>query len=289
MTAVAMDRAIDLPDELLPENEVYKLGIDLYVDEQRFIEGENITSERFYDIITPRSTLRTSVPPLEYIVNFFRRILDDGNREVMMFHLSSKLSGLANAIRLATEQVKDLRVHLFDTKQVSAGGGFAVMRALQLLKEGLIPSQVIKRLAGFSNNSMVRFSVMDLSYLRKSGRISRIEGMLGTLLKIKPVLGNTSDGELVPMHKLRSKVQVIKKMVSDMVQHLSIRKQNVSIGVGWAHSSMKDVALELERELKIELKKIFSNVPEFFHLVLTPVLVCHSGPEMFGCAAYGES
>ncbi|HAA86062.1 MAG TPA: hypothetical protein DCE14_06945 [Kosmotogaceae bacterium] len=289
MTAIAMDRAIDLPDEILPESEIYKLGIDLYVDDQRFIEGENITTEKFYDLITPRSTLRTSVPPLEYIVNFFRKILDDGNKEVMMFHLSSKLSGLANAIRLAAEQVKDLRVHLFDTKQVSAGGGFAVMRALQLLKEGLNPSQVAKRLAGFSKNAVVRFSVMDLSYLHKSGRISRFEGILGTLLKIKPVLGNTSDGELVPMHKLRSKAQVTKKMVSDIVRHLGTRKKNVIIAVGWAHSSMKDIALELEDEMKAELKKILTIVPEFIHLVLSPVLVCHSGPELFGCAAYGES
>ncbi len=288
MIAIGMDRAIDVPESMIPEEEVYKLGIDLYVDDQRFVEGETITTEEFYEIMKPSSSLRTSVPPIEYIVSFFKRILNDGHKEVMMFHLSSKLSGLGNAIRLASEQVNGLKCHIFDTKHASVGGGFAVVRALKLLKEGLNPSQIMKKLAGFSKDSMLRFSVMDLSYLKKGGRVSRIEGFLGTLLKIKPVLGNTEDGQLVPLYKTRSKMQVINKMVEDVLKHLTNRTQNIIIGVGWAHTRMKESALELEGKLLDGLKKTSLELPEFFHLVLPPALVCHGGPDLFGCAAYGE-
>ncbi len=288
MIAVAMDRGLNLPDTFAFGSEVYKLGIDLYVDDQRFIEGETITTEEFYNIITPKSRLRTSVPPLEYIVNFYKKILGDGHKEVMMFHLSSKLSGLGNAVRLAAEQVKGLKFHFFDTRQASVGGGFAVVRAVKLLRDGLNPPQVLKKLAEFGKNALVRFSVMDLSHLRKSGRISSIEGILGTLLKIKPVLGNTEDGQLIPMHKMRSKSQVIRKMVSDVVEHLRTRKKNIIIGVGWAHVRMKEAALELEDQLKNALGKTNEELPDFFHLILPPALVCHGGPDLFGCAAYGE-
>jgi fatty acid-binding protein DegV len=261
LLAIALDRVLDIPKSIAKEKKVYILPIPVYIDGKMYLDGVDITSEEFYRKFHPGVVLKTSAPSLKVIEEFYERIKSDGYDELLFFHVSPELTSVPNAIKLVASQIKGLKVHFFDTRQISIGGGFAVMRAIKLLEKGKSVKEIIDILKDFSKNVCVRFTVFNLEYLIKGGRLTKIEGLIGALLK---------------------------KMTDDIVEHLRNRRRNNILAIGWGHSRMKEYALELKAILEKKLSDFLEEVPEFIHIYLPPVLACHSGPELFGCAAYGE-
>jgi len=288
LLAIALDRVLDIPKSIAKEKKVYILPIPVYIDGKMYLDGVDITSEEFYRKFHPGVVLKTSAPSLKVIEEFYERIKSDGYDELLFFHVSPELTSVPNAIKLVASQIKGLKVHFFDTRQISIGGGFAVMRAIKLLEKGKSVKEIIDILKDFSKNVCVRFTVFNLEYLIKGGRLTKIEGLIGALLKIKPILGIDKTGSIIPFHKARSTKLVMKKMTDDIVEHLRNRRKNNILAIGWGHSRMKEYALELKAILEKKLSDFLEEVPEFIHIYLPPVLACHSGPELFGCAAYGE-
>lgn len=288
LLAIAIDRVLDIPENIAKEKKIYMLPIPVYIDGKMYLDGVDITSEEFYRMFHPGVVLKTSAPSLKIIEEFYERIRSDGYDELLFFHVSPELTSVPNAIKLVASQMKGLKVHFFDTRQLSIGGGFAVMKAVKLLEKGMSVKEIINTLKDFSKNVCVRFTVFNLEYLIKGGRLTKIEGLIGTLLKIKPILGVDKTGSIIPFHKARSTKHVMKKMVDDIIEHLRSRRKNNMLAIGWGHIRMRAYALELKELLEKKLNGFLGEIPEFIHIYLPPVLACHGGPELFGCAAYGE-
>ncbi|TYB92283.1 MAG: DegV family protein [Kosmotoga sp.] len=291
MIAFAADNAVTLPEgtEKRFGVKIFKLGIPVYIDGKEYIDGKDITAEEFMKMYDPKSDLKTAVPSPGFIKDFFKSIYEEGYDEVIYFGISTKLSGLTSSAEMVARTIDNMKIHIIDTKSVSIGAGYVVLKALELFKESYSTDDIVELSKESYKNTRLLVSVMDLTRLINGGRLPRYKGIMANLLKIKPLLHITLNGELQLLQKTRTSNKLIGKMVDISKKHLENRKKNIKIAVGLGHERMKDYALELQENLKNEINKMVDIVPEFTTIRLPSVLMCHTGLDVFGCVSYGET
>ncbi len=291
MIAFAVDTAITLPEGTEEKFgvKIFRLGIPLYIDGKEYIEGQNITAEEFMKMYNPKSDLKTAVPSPGFIEDFFKNIHSEGYDEVIYFGISTELSGLTSSVNMVSRSFEDMKIHVINTKNVSIGAGFLVLKALELFKDSLSIDDIIEISSSNHKNSRLLVSVMDLTRLINGGRLPRYKGIVANLLRIKPLLHINNEGQLQLLQKTRTSGKLIGKMVDILLKHLENRKINSKIAVGWGYESMKDYAFELKDRLQKESGKISGLNPEFITIGLPSVLLCHTGLDVFGCISYGET
>ncbi|MFO7882734.1 MAG: DegV family protein [Kosmotogaceae bacterium] len=290
MIAFAIDTATTLPEGTEEKFgvKIFRLGIPLYIDGKEYIEGRDITAEEFMTMYSPKSDLKTAVPSPGFIEEFFKNIYEEGYKEVIYFGISTKLSGLTDSVKMVAKSFDDMKIHVINTKSVSFGAGFIVLKALELFKNSYEIDKIVEISSDSFKNIRLLVSVMDLTRLMNGGRLPRYKGIVANLLRIKPLLHITKNGELQLFQKTRTSNKLISKMVDISIKHLESRKTNSKIAIGWGHERMEDYAFELKESIKNEINKIIGLVPEFITFSLPSILMCHTGLDVFGCVIYGE-
>lgn len=291
MIAFAADNAVTLPEgtEKRFGAKIFKLGIPVYIDGKEYIDGKDITAEEFMKMYDPKSDLKTAVPSPGFIKDFFRSIYEEGYDEVIYFGISTKLSGLTSSAEMVARTIDNMKIHIIDTKSVSIGAGYVVLKALELYKESYSTDYIVELSKESYKNTRLLVSVMDLTRLINGGRLPRYKGIMANLLRIKPLLHIALNGELQLLQKTRTSKKLISKMVDISKKHLENRKKNIKIAVGLGCERMKDYVLQLQENLKNEINKMVDIAPEFTIIRLPSVLMCHTGLDVFGCVSYGEA
>jgi DegV family protein with EDD domain len=174
---------------------------------------------------------------------------------------------------MMAEQVKEKHPHLdlsiIDSKCVSLGYGLIVMTALELLKKGAQKDVVVERVQEQCRHMEHLFTVEDLDFLARGGRLSRSSAFFGGLLHIKPLL-HVKDGKLVPLEKIRGKKKLLKRML-DLMEERGADLEHQTIGI--SHGDDEATALELKKmiEERFGTRKFYINL-------IGSVVAAHAGP-----------
>ena len=186
--------------------------------------GESIKDEgfpgdfdAFFDRLSKSSDFpTTSQPPVGRFVKVFENTLKDGY-EVIAIIMSSKLSGAFNSASTAAKIVDPTatKISIIDSLATSALLKFLIEEAVSLAKKGVPMKQIIEKIETQKRNMSARITVSTLEYLKRGGRLSTTEAVVGSLLNIKPIIG-LIDGELRALNKVRGKKKVMEKMVEDI-------------------------------------------------------------------------
>lgn len=138
-------------------------------------------------------------------------------RESFVITLSSKLSGSYNAAcvgrQLALEENPDLRIHVFDSESAAAGETRIALFLRDLIDAGMDFDSIVEKTTAFIATMKTHFVLEDLSHLVKNGRISKAAGLLGTMLNIRPIMGENGHGEIVPLEKVRGTANAMRRLV----------------------------------------------------------------------------
>lgn len=138
-------------------------------------------------------------------------------RESFVITLSSKLSGSYNAAcvgrQLALEENPDLRIHVFDSESAAAGETRIALFLRDLIDAGMDFDSIVKKTTAFIATMKTHFVLEDLSHLVKNGRISKAAGLLGTMLNIRPIMGENGHGEIIPLEKVRGTANAMRRLV----------------------------------------------------------------------------
>ena len=150
-----------------------------------------------------------------------------------IFSFSSELSGTYQSSVVIKEEVKetyaDLDLEIIDTKCASLGQGLVVFK---MAKDGASKEDILNRVAFLMNHMEHIFTVADLQYLVRGGRLSKVAGFIGGLLNIKPIL-NVEEGKLVPLEKVRGKKKVLSRIVDIMEERgKDLKAQTIGITHG---------------------------------------------------------
>jgi DegV family protein with EDD domain len=273
---IVTDCAADLPAE-----ERERLGIieaPLYI---QFPEGEvnsaDITPDEFYDRLEAmRPNIPSTAQPSSGIfANIYHKLTETG-KQILSIHVSSGLSGTINSARMGAEQFKDKAVHVIDSFTLSGGQRFQVLAAALASKAGWAVDSITERLGKIRDNTEVIYTLETLEYLARGGRIGRVQALLGSVLKLKPVICvDHADGKYSTVAKSRTIPQAI-DVIGD---HLQQTYKEKALWVSVLHGRFADGAEALSKSLKGKL-----NIKKLEILRISPVLGVHTGPGIVGAA-----
>lgn len=184
--------------------------------------GQSLTHDEFYKMMRQGCDTQTSQPNMEAYKELLTPILSKG-KDVIVLNLSSGLSGAQASAKMAEKELKaefpERKIYIVDSLGASSGMGLLLDKMASLKNEGMS----IDELYAWTENNKLKvhhwFFSTDLSFYVKGGRISRVAGWFGTILKICPLLNVDRNGKLIPREKIRGKNAVINQIVKKMEEN----------------------------------------------------------------------
>jgi len=243
----------------------------LNFDGKEYEDFVDIKAEAFYDKIVaePDIDVSTSQTATGKMAESYQQLKDEGYQDAIVITISSKLSGTYQGAVLAKDMVEDFPVHVIDSRSVSYGEAYLVLEAIQDIKNGVKTEKIVERLNQIKDNTTIYVLVDTLKYLVKNGRLSGVQGMLGSLLKIKPLLRLKSDGALVPFEKIRTTSKARERLLEVIQSDIQGKKVKLFI----VYTNNLDSANKMKEEILAHHQGLDIDV-----VPLTPVVGAHAGP-----------
>ena len=260
------DTACDLPKSFFAENNVHLFPLRVELDGQEFDDLIGINTEKIYLEIRGGKSPKTSQVSPELFIEAFEELGKSGE-EGLYIAFSSQLSGTYSTAMMIREQVKEtypeLKLTIIDSKCASLGFGLVIKEAVRLRDASYSFDEVVKRVQFNADHMEHLFTVEDLDFLAKGGRVSKTSAFIGGLLSIKPLL-HVEDGKLIPIEKMRGRKKVFKRILELMEERgESLSNQVIGISHGddsEAAKDMKEMIVERFHPLGVEVHVIGSTI-----------------------------
>ena len=269
------DTSGNLPTRTAKEYDLKMIPFAYYIDGERFtcLDTESFDGDAFYAMLKTTEVKTTQINPQEY-ADFFEPYLSDG-KDVIYVAMSSGISGSCQSAMIGAEMLRetypDRCVEVVDTRGASLGEGLIAVAAAKMRDEGLSACEAAKRLRMLSERMFNVFTVNDLMFLRRGGRLSNLSAIVGTVLGIKPILKGGEDGQISAFDTVRSRKRSIKALASQYEQYV-VDAEHQTIGI--AHAACREDA-----EMLIGLINASAHPPKEIMLVdYEPVTGSHVGP-----------
>lgn len=232
---IICDSNCDLPNEYVEEYDIHMIPMPVYLGEEEFFDRKTITPKEIFDGMKQGKVYTTSqVNPSGYIDVF--RPYADKKQPCIYIAFASTLSSTYNSAVMAKQELEDeypeLDLEIFDSKCVASGLGLVVLKAAQMAKEGKSKEEILKLAKFYTEHMEHIFTVDNLEYLCRGGRISRTSAFIGGLLSVKPIL-NVVDGKLVPLEKARGRNKALRRIV-EIIKERGEDVQNQIIAIDHA-------------------------------------------------------
>ncbi|KJS84346.1 MAG: hypothetical protein JM58_10905 [Peptococcaceae bacterium BICA1-8] len=273
--ALITDSSCDLPKELIDKYHIHVIPLRIIFQDGDYRDRVDITSEEFYDRLKTEIP-STSMPSVGETWELFEKLKSDGYTHVLAILLSSGLSGTHGMVEGLKEKVEDLGINLkiIDSKALSLGLGFLAMHAGKLLKDNTPFHDTITIVEELIKETKVFFVLKTLEYLRKGGRIGLVEGTIGDILDIKPIISINDDGIYYSVTKVRGRARSLNKIVE--IAKESIGSQKVYLGVLHGNAP-EDAQYVMEK-----LKESNLQIEQSFIEQTTASMAVHTGPGLIG-------
>lgn len=233
-----------------------------------------IRSADFYNKLRAGSMSRTSqINPPEF-EDVFRRIIAQGYHEILYLAFSSGLSGTYHSSTVAAQNIMkenpNVRILTIDTLAAALGEGLIVDKAVEVRDQGKTIDEVAQWVEENKLKTAHWFTVDDLNFLKRGGRISASAAWFGSALKIKPVLHVDNNGKLIPMEKKIGRKKSLAR-IAEIVRETAVNPEDQTIYI--AHGDCIDDVEETKEMIRKE-----AGTTKFFVNDLGPVIGSHSGP-----------
>jgi DegV family protein with EDD domain len=272
-TAVVLDSTADFPDA--PERFPNFRVVPLYVrfGDESYRDYVEMPVDEFYARLQTAVELPTTSQPTpgDFLATYeelakYERILS--------LQISSKLSGTFGSAETAAELLGGDRVHVIDTRTVSASIALIALGIQERLERGTTDEEVEAFVARYQAGHLLLFTVKSLEYLQKGGRIGRAAAFAGNLLNVKPIL-TIRDGEVVPLKRVRGNQKAFAEFRE---QFVSSTTDSPQLRVGIAHAAAPE-RLEALRAL-VEHERPRARIE--IATTLGAVVGTHAGPGTVG-------
>ncbi|WAA13052.1 DegV family protein [Fervidibacillus halotolerans] len=266
------DSGSDLPLDFFHEHSITFIPLRVHLDGEEYEDLVTIDPKVIYDGMRKGKVPKTSQASPDQLKKEFTKLAED-EQPAIYITFSSQLSGtyqLACMIRdQVLEEYPDFDLTIIDSKCASLGYGLVVMKVAELIEAGLPKDVIIEEAQWYSRHMEHLFTVDNLEYLYRGGRVSKATAFVGGLLNIKPLL-NVEDGKLVPLEKHRGRKKLFNRII-ELMKERGDDLQNQTIAI--SHGDDEQSALELKElvEEKLGCKNFYINM-------IGSAIGSHSGP-----------
>lgn len=274
------DNTCNLPIEFLEKNDIGYTSLYI-LRNSKHIRAIDLCPTTFYEELKEGSYVPlTSQPSVKDFEKIYRNMLKKYDYLITLT-ISEKLSGTLKSAKLAASMVDKKRIFTVDSKLTSFGLGFLILELKEKIESG---NYSIEQLIEFARNfyTTVRtiFSVTNIDYLYKGGRIGKAKALMGGLLNMKPTL-SLEEGEIIPVKNVRGINKMVKEVVKLSTERIeSLRLKKIAV----IHTgNLKYGGLIIE-----ELRNNGFHDDDIIYALLDPVIGTHLGPDAVGVITQWE-
>jgi DegV family protein with EDD domain len=278
MIKIVTDSTAYLSEAFVREHDIRVVPLYVHFGNEAFREGVDLSDEEFYARLKEAPELPTTSQPSAGEFHEVFKELADGGHEIVTLTISSKLSGTWNSAMAAKEMLPEAGISVVDSLFTSVGLELMVNAAVEAIAAGASRQGVVDLVEGIKAKMCLLFVVDTLEYLAKGGRIGNARALLGTVLKVKPIL-SLQDGAIEPMEQVRSKRKAVARMVELVEEYLADSCSEAKVAV------MNALVEEEAEELGEDLEGRWTCATPVVS-TLGPVIGTHTGPGVIGVAAY---
>ena len=272
---IMTDSDSDLPYELKVKYDIPVVNMPYVLDGKEYFDdlGQTVDPKTFFDKMRAGATPTTSALNEEVYHEYFEPILASG-RDLLFIAFSSQLSATIQAV-YATQ--KDLlgkypgrKFVVVDTLSISAPQAILVLKAHEMYRAGKPLEDVARWLEDNKLRAQAWFTVDDLKYLRRGGRVSPAAAAIGTMIDLKPILVESLEGKLAPIAKMRGRRKAVSYIIDQAMENVVDQKEAMGIIL---HGDCLEDAEALRAQL-------LEKLPEMDILIrpIGPVIGAHAGP-----------
>lgn len=279
----------DLTKEHFEARNIKVASFHYYMDDVEYIDDlyQSMEADAFYQKMVDGAMTKTSQVNVEEFIELFTPYLEEG-KDILHVTLSSGISGVYNSACTARDFLKEefpeRKVVIVDSLGASSGYGLFMDKLADLRDSGM----ALEELAAWAEENRLKlhhwFFSTDLTFYVRGGRVSKVSGWFGTVLKICPLLNMDNLGRLIPRYKIRGKKAVITEIVKKMEEHAEDGKNysgKVYISMSACPEDAEAVAELVEKTFKKMNGKVEINN-------IGPTIGSHTGPGTVALFFWGD-
>jgi len=271
---IVTDSTADIPKKIAEELGIIVVPLKVSFGTEVYRDGVDITSAAFISRLQEESTLpTTSQPSPGEFVAIYEKLIAKGDT-IISIHISGKLSGTMQSAQTAKTVTDSRDIYIIDSKSASLGLGLIVIAAAKAAREDRSVHEILSMIKDKVDKSFILFLVETLDYLEKGGRIGKASALLGSLLKIKPILTIDDEGQIIPLEKVRGTSKALQRISQIVAERI-----DNSIRYSWAmvYGNNYPGVIKLREQLLPLLKCENVLINE-----IGPVITAHTGPGLIG-------
>jgi DegV family protein with EDD domain len=270
MTQLVVDSTADLPTETLERLGIIMVPLKVHFGQEEFRDRVELDGDAFFKRLETATELpTTSQPSPGEFLAVYRGV--PAGEPIISIHLAEQLSGTVQSARLAAEDLPDRDIRVIDSGNVTAALAMMTLQAAEMIAAGKSPDEIETTLLELRPRARLVAILDTLKYVVMGGRVSRLQGAIGGMLRVKPLM-LVYLGEIHRMTPARTWSQAFQKVVEDIKEHGGAER----IGI------LDAQAPESRAALRAELEKSFPGVP-ITEGALGAVIGTHGGPGAIGC------
>ena len=277
---IMTDSCCDLTDQMARDLELEVLPLTMHMDGQDYpndLAGTAISNQEFYKRIRAGKIATTSAVNVGQFQDAMRRVLESG-RDIVCVCFSSALSTTYQSAVIAAEDLRtefpEAEIHVVDSLSASLGQGLLLYLAVEQKRGGLTAAELAKWVEDNRLTVCHWFTVDDLNFLKRGGRVSATTALLGTMLSIKPIMHTSDEGKLVPVSKARGRKAAIAALL-DKIEALGIHPEKQTMFI--CHADCEEDAKAVAQTIQDRF-----GTPTVHINYIGPVIGSHTGPNTMG-------
>lgn len=267
------DSSADLPKELIEKYDLKVMQLEVTIDEKEPVLNKDVDIKSFYDQLRAGANAKTSAVTLGYFEEHMRAALEAG-KDILYIGFSSGLSATYNngviMLKELESEFPERKIYYLDTLCASVGQGLLVYYAAKLRKQGETLETVFEKITLMKDNIHHQVTVDDLMFLKRGGRLDATSAVVGTVLKVKPLIIMDEAGHLQNVAKTRGRKNALKEMYQKFLENQNLEEFGT---VAISHADCIEDAKVLETMVKEDFKGTEVIISD-----IGPVIGAHTGP-----------
>lgn len=270
MFQIVVDSAANIPAELAKKYDIRVISFVNYVNGQPLtcfdpdltMEQERAKGKEYYNAVRAGAEIKTGLISSGDFEECFRSIMEN-NEDVLYFSLSKNISGTFNSARIAAQELMDnppmgRKIRMIDSLNASLAQGILAIYASEMRSRGMDFDTIADTLETYPAKMNGIFTVGDLKYLAKTGRLSDSAALIGNILSIKPILRGNKDGYIVQYKKCRGRKAALNTLIS-LVCETIVDPEEQIIGIAHADSYEDSLYVMEEIQKRIQVRRFINT------------------------------
>lgn len=280
------DSDSDLPYSYVDELDISMVYMPYIIDGKEYLDdlGRSGKQKEYFDNMRAGAAPVTSLLPQAVYEEYFEPVLQQG-KDILFVAFSSQLSGTIRNIYAAREELlekyPERRITVVDTLSISAPQTILILKAHAMYREGKSMEEVAAWLEENKLKAQAWFTVDDLVYLKRGGRVSAVAAAVGGLLDLKPIITETKEGKLAATEKVRGRKAALRTLVDKAVENID---DPANADVIILHADAAEDAARLESKLKEKIPGLTEIKTQY----VGPVIGAHCGPGTVAVCFFGK-